>query len=223
MGIAENIDALLVRYDIPQSTLARIAGVEPATVSRWRHGVIPREEPIRKIVDYFPGLTRDDIVSDSAGLAAKEHSAAISAILPEGAFMPAPSPKATAPLYGDVHAGVPTDEDVTYAVMELPAEVAERHPEAYFLRVDGDCMDKVYPEGCMVLVDPTLGYANGRIMCLEVEGIGNIMRRVYRSARTLLLAPESTNPEHEDIVLSADEAVVRTLGRVVWFQSAGEL
>jgi SOS-response transcriptional repressor LexA len=75
----------------------------------------------------------------------------------------------------------------------------------------------------MVLVDPTLGCDNGRIMCLEVEGVGNIMRRVYRSARTLLLVPESTNPEHEDIVLSADDAVVRSLGRVVWFQAASEL
>lgn len=34
MGLPENIDALLVNYDITPSTLAKIAGVSTATVSR---------------------------------------------------------------------------------------------------------------------------------------------------------------------------------------------
>lgn len=38
MGLPENIDALLVKYDITPSTLAKIAGVSTATVSRWRTG-----------------------------------------------------------------------------------------------------------------------------------------------------------------------------------------
>lgn len=72
MGIPENIDALLVKYDIKPDTLARIAEVSPASVSRWRHGGSIRDANLRKIVDYF-GLSTDDILSDSAGLAAKEH------------------------------------------------------------------------------------------------------------------------------------------------------
>jgi repressor LexA len=226
MSVAENIKKLRMIFDVTQRELAEVAGVTENAVSKWENGYAePRMGAIEKMAACY-NLSKMHIIEDG-GMdlidPATKKPYPPSASLPDGAFMPAPSPKATAPLYGDVHAGVPTDEDVAYAVVELPAEVAERHPAAYFLRVDGDCMDKVYPEGCMVLVDPTLGCENGRIMCLEVEGVGNIMRRVYRSARTLLLVPESNNPEHEDIVLSADDAVVRSLGRVVWFQSAGEL
>lgn len=74
MGVAENIDALLVKFDITAEALARIADVQPPTVSCWRHGVIPREEPIKRIVEFFD-LSRDDIVSDRYGLAAKSMDA----------------------------------------------------------------------------------------------------------------------------------------------------
>ena len=35
MGIPENIDALLVKYDINQDHLARIADVTPGAVTGW--------------------------------------------------------------------------------------------------------------------------------------------------------------------------------------------
>lgn len=38
MGLAENIDTLLVKYDITQESLASIADVSPSSVTRWRHG-----------------------------------------------------------------------------------------------------------------------------------------------------------------------------------------
>lgn len=70
MGVPENIDALLERFDITQETLARIAGVSPSSVSNWRRNQMPRMGAVDKICEYF-GLTRDDIMSNSLGLAAK--------------------------------------------------------------------------------------------------------------------------------------------------------
>ena len=72
MGLPENIDALLVKHDMTQDALARIADVSPSSVTRWRHGAQIRNEPLDKICKYF-GLERDDLLSDSAGFAAKEH------------------------------------------------------------------------------------------------------------------------------------------------------
>ena len=50
MGIPENIDALLVKFDITQEALARIAGVAPSSVNGWRNGAGRPQERNRKNV-----------------------------------------------------------------------------------------------------------------------------------------------------------------------------
>lgn len=72
MGLPENIDALLVKFDITQEQLARVADVNKSSVTRWRHGNQIRKSTLRKICDYFE-LTEDDLLSTENGLAAKEH------------------------------------------------------------------------------------------------------------------------------------------------------
>ena len=72
MGLPENIDALLVKFDITQDALARVAGVNPSSVTRWRRGSKMRQSQIDRICEYFD-LTEDDLLSTDAGLAAKEH------------------------------------------------------------------------------------------------------------------------------------------------------
>ena len=72
MGLPENIDALLVKFEITPEQLARVADVNPSSVSRWRKGADMRKAQRERICDYF-GLTEDDLLSTASGLAAKEH------------------------------------------------------------------------------------------------------------------------------------------------------
>lgn len=72
MGLPENIDALLVKFDINGDQLARVAGVDKSSVSRWRQGTQIRSSTLKKICDYFD-LTEDDLLSTENGLAAQEH------------------------------------------------------------------------------------------------------------------------------------------------------
>lgn len=73
MGLPENINTLLVKFDIKQKDLAKVAGVSPSNVTRWiNQGAQMRKEPLQRICDYF-GLTEDDLLSTESGLAAKEH------------------------------------------------------------------------------------------------------------------------------------------------------
>lgn len=72
MGLPENIDAMLVKFDITQEQLARVAGVHPSSVARWRRGSQMRKSALERICEYF-GLEEDDLVSTENGLAAKEH------------------------------------------------------------------------------------------------------------------------------------------------------
>ncbi|MEG0759423.1 MAG: XRE family transcriptional regulator [Gordonibacter sp.] len=221
MGVAENIDALLVKFDITADSLARIAEVQPPTVSRWRRGVMPREEPIKKIADFF-NLKRDDIVSDSYGLAAKEHGTIPT--LPPNAIIPTVVEDAYLPLRGRVHAGNAQEPDSIEGEVIVSKTLANRHPKGYFLEVEGDCMDKVYPEGCHVLIDPDKEPQNGSVAVVSIDSADYVMRRLLRTSSTMVLSPESFNDEHEDVIITADSGhTVELIGTVVWFQPSEEM
>lgn len=221
MGVPENIDALLVKFDINQDGLARIANVAPSAVSRWRKGAMPRMSAIKNICDEL-GLTEDDILSDVAGLAAKEHNRIMG--LPEKAITPAEPRKAYLPLLGKVHAGDAQEPQVLDERISLPYEVWERHRDGYFLQVEGQCMSRVYPEGSYILIDPARRPANGSIAVVSIDGADYVMRRLYRGANVLVLSPDSFDDGYTDIVVDDPAAhTVEFVGTVVWFQPSAEL
>ena len=214
MGIPENIDALLVKYDIKPETLARIGGVSTATISRWRHGGGIRDANLQPILEHF-GLDRDDILSETAGLAAKEHGRFVM----EHGIVPKPS-LATAPLLGWVHAGTPEEERVLDSEVELPSHVLSGHPNGFFLRVEGDCMNRRYPEGSHVFVDPNTTPWNGCAVAAELPGYEGVLRAYYKGNSSLMLCADSFG-EYEDIILTSDEPI-RLIGVVVWYQAEKE-
>lgn len=223
MGLPENIDALLVKHDLTQEALARIAGVTPGSVTGWRKGARPRHDAIRNICEYF-SISEDDLLSEKYGLAAKEHGRFNESALPPGAIPVYSSGEATVPLLtlGRVHAGALMDEEEAESRVEVPASVCKRHPRAFALVVEGNCMDRVIPEGAHVLVDPDREPQNGSIAVVETEAYQAVMRRWYRGSSTLMLAADS-NEEQEDMVFGMDDGPVRVVGTVVWWQAPEEM
>lgn len=218
MGIPENIDALLVKFDITQEALARIAGVAPSSVNGWRNGAVPRKNAIERMCQALE-ITRDDIMSDEFGLAAKEHGC-----VPSGAKLPTEPRPAYAPLLGRVHAGDACEPDVIDDRIPIPYEVRVAHPHGYFLEVEGDCMSRVYPEGCHIYIDPAQQPRNGSVAVVSIDGADYVMRRLYNTGRTIVLSPDSWSDRYEDIVITAeDERTVEYVGTVVWFQPAEEM
>lgn len=213
MAIADNIKRLRLKRDWTQEHLADLVGVTRSTVTQWETGWSqPRMGAVEKLAAAF-GVSVADMVDDGQ----RE--------LPRGAILPRKSKAAYAPLLGRVHAGDPQDPDVVDGPMvELPESIAEAHPRAYFLEVEGDCMDRVYPEGCLILVDPDREPQNGSIAAVSIDGAGYVMRRLLRTSNTMVLAPESFNPEHEDIVVTAASGkTVELAGTVVWYQPSREM
>lgn len=116
------------------------------------------------------------------------------------------------------------EPDVLQDAVPVPYEIIKRHPQGYFLQVEGDCMDNVYPEGCYILIDPEQRPSNGSIVVVSIDGADYVMRRLYLGANTLILSPDSHNAEHEDMVFAATtEHTVEFHGTVVWFQSSKEM
>ena len=220
MGIPKNIDALLVKFDLKPESLARIAGVSTATVSRWRTGQTDniRKANLERICERLE-LSPDDILSSSVGLAAKEHGR-----VPSCAKLPSEPRPAYAPLLGRVHAGDACEPDVIDDRIPIPYEVRSAHPDGYFLEVEGNCMSRVYPEGCHIYIDPRQQPRNGSVAVVSIDGADYVMRRLYNTGRTIVLSPDSWDDSYEDIVITGeDERTVEYVGTVVWFQPAEEM
>ena len=216
MGIKENIVELRKREKLTQEEFAKIAGVSRGAVAQWESGFSePRMGPIQKLADHF-GISKSDIIEDG-GMFGKF-------TMVNGAIKPTTAKPAYAPLLGRLHAGKAQEPDVLQDAVPVPYEIIKCHPQGYFLQVEGDCMDKVYPEGCYILIDPEQRPSNGSIAVVSIDGADYVMRRLYRGANTLILSPDSHNAEHEDMVFAAStEHTVEFHGTVVWFQSSKEL
>lgn len=213
MTISMNIKNLRLNAGMTQAQLAEKVGVTRATVTQWETGWSqPRMGTVEKIADVFQ-CSLSDIVDEANKPSLK------------GAIAPNQSPKlAYAPLLGRVHAGDAQEPDIKDGQIPIPAEVLNGHPSGYFLEVEGNCMSKVYPEGCLIFIDPEKEPVNGSVAVVSLDGSDFVMRRLYRGATTMVLSPDSWEEGHEDIVVTKDDGhVVELAGTVVWFQSREEM
>ena len=219
MAIRENIIKLRDKYQITQEQLADIAGVSRGAVSQWEGGFSePRMGAIQKMADYFK-ITKSNLIEDN-GMDEVVYS------LVPGSKRAISTGKAYAPLkvIGKVHAGIFEDEEQTDRDVCIPADVANNHPGCFVLTVEGNCMNKVIPEGSHVLIDPRKQPSNGSIVVVETEDYQAIIRRWYKGSQTLMLTTDSYE-EYEDIVFSEENisVAVKLLGVVVWYQAAEEM
>ena len=212
--ISKTIRSLRTKAHLTQEELAERLDVNRSTIAQWESGyTTPRVKMMERIAEVF-GISAASLLGDDLpnGLVV-------------GALAPNPSPRrAYAPLLGRVHAGDAVEPDVLDGHIPVPAEVLESHPDSYFLEVQGQCMSRVYPEGCHILIDPHAEPVNGSIAVVSIDGSDYVMRRLYRGASTLVLSPDSWEDGFEDIIVTDDsDHMVEFHGVVVWFQASEEM
>jgi repressor LexA len=210
MSTGANIRRLREQRGLTQEQLGKMVDVSRSTITQWERGwTTPRMGNVQLLAGAL-GVSTADIIADE--------------LPPSNAIKPATAKPAYAPLLGRVHAGKAQEPDVLQDAIPVPYEIIKRHPQGYFLQVEGDCMDNVYPEGCFILIDPEQRPSNGSIAVVSIDGADYVMRRLYRGANTLILSPDSHNAEYEDMVFgAATEHTVEFHGTVVWFQASKEM
>ena len=211
MSVGTNIRKLRDRAGMTQEELAERLGVARSTVTQWENGWSnPRMGMVQKLAGVFH-VTSSDIVSDEP----------VSSPLPANAI-PVRGTSSTVPVsvLGHIHAGDRTDEYESDYDAEFPEGVVSRHPGCFALKVEGDCMNRRYPSGCHVLVDPDMEPSNGRAVVAEFEDGRSVLRCYYRGQSSLMLCADSFS-SYEDIILTGDDPV-RLIGVVVWFQAERE-
>lgn len=212
MSIGKNIKRLRSKYGLTQEELGAIADVSSMAVSQWENDrAVPRMGAVQAIADHFK-ISKSEIIDDEKDnhkLRANVQGMAMGSV----------------PLLGSVHAGKPQDPD-TYdgETVKIPQFLIDSDPDCYALEAEGDCMNKVYPEGCTIAVSPNKEPMNGSVAVVSIDGREAVMRRMYRTPNTLVLSPDSFNPDHDDIVVTSEtEHTIEFLGKVVWFQAREEM
>lgn len=215
-SFSKNLKALRQSKDVTQQELADAIGVTQTSVNGWeRRGIKPRPVITKRLCEFF-GISEDELLSEASGFYRKFHG--LEGVSSEH-VIPAMPQRATAPLHGMVHAGNVMELEMTDQSIPIPYEIWEAHPRAFFLRVEGTCMNKVIPEGCHVLIDPEIEPQADSIVVANFND-EYVMRRVHFGSQVILLYPESYD-QWEDIVVF--DGKVDFIGVVVWWQSSEEL
>ena len=125
------------------------------------------------------------------------------------------------PMFGRIAAGTPIEMLEADGTHPVPRGVIDRYPDAFLLRVDGNSMNRILPNGSFALVDPCDEVtADNKPYAVCVNGYSATIKRVRKLANGFELAPDSTDPTYKPVVYDYGEEGTETItviGRVVWY------
>lgn len=208
--IGDNINAFRTDRGLTQERLAEITGVSQTAISAWECGdSTPRRSNIDRLLQAFPELSLDDIYSEEMGYARTVlHRPTIE---PRGVEVP---------LYGSVAAGQALEMLPVLDSVMVDTNIHKRYPKAFFLRVDGESMNRAIPNGCYVLVNPEKEAIDGKTYAVCIGSSAATLKQVHLLNNGIELRPHSTDPTFKPQVFDYDNAndeTVTIIGRAVWF------
>lgn len=211
MPIFANLEVVMARHNITQEALAKIAGVTPPTVTKWKQGTQPRVEALQGVARHF-GLSLDDLTSERHGLAAQQGRRIT------------PVPSATyAPVLGRVAAGAEREAigqpDEEYWV---DPDLLEEYPDCFYLLVSGDSMDRLVHDGSYALIaplkEPEHELFDDDVAAVIINGDDATLKRVKYTPEGVFLKPDSTNGQHRMRFIAADDPgapYFKVLGKLI--------
>lgn len=125
------------------------------------------------------------------------------------------------PLYGSIAAGTPIEMMEVENTHPVPTKVHEMHPEAFLLKVEGESMNHILPNGCYALIDPCSDVEkDGKPYAVCVNGYDATIKRVKKLANGFQLVPDSTDPTYAVQTFNYNDPETETItiiGRVVYY------
>lgn len=160
------------RYDI-----AKITKVPYSTVSSWCNALYyPRIDKIEMLANYF-NILKSDLVDDKGKNFFDAHI-----------YM--------CPVYGKISAGQPNWAEECIEG-RLPIDINLMNiinpEECYFLRVDGESMNKEIKNGAYALIRKTDFVENGEIAVVLVNGYDATLKKFSKQGDLIILEPMSND------------------------------
>lgn len=125
------------------------------------------------------------------------------------------------PVYGAIAAGTPIEMIETEGTFPIPAAKHEQYPDAFLLRVDGESMNRILPNGCYALVDPCEEVdRDNQPYAVCVNGFDATIKRVHKLNNGFELVPDSTDPTFKPVIYDygvEGTETITPIGRVVYY------
>ncbi len=123
-------------------------------------------------------------------------------------------------LYGSIAAGRPLAMIPVENTLPLPKELHKKYPQGFLLRVEGESMNKVLPNGSYALIDPEQKTpVNNAAYAFCVNQEDATIKRIKKLAHGYELLPDSNDPTLKPTVFDfndTDPQEIIIIGRVVW-------
>lgn len=214
--IGKNLRYLRLKKGLSQDYIAKYLGKKSfTTVQKWESGV---SEPSLKdsyaLADLFK-VSIDDLVSMDIESCKNESEITYSVFsypyVPEGVaagFLQNIESLATLP---------------TIDIPDILLSTYARSRDIIIMRVNGDSMNKVIPDGSIIIVKTGIEESmihNNDIVVANVEGAdtGYTIKHIFKddTNNRIILRPDSTNPIYTDIIISSTESQrLYIVGKVV--------
>ena len=208
-AFARNIKALREDSGLTQVELGNKLETESMTISRWERSEIVRPHPktVEQLCEYF-GVSSGDLLSEN-GYYAKTRG--VSTIAPRPAT-------GSLPIVGAAHAGDPSPAyELDGGTLDCPEEYCREGN--FFIRINGDSMDRQLVDGTYALIDVHAQVKSGDIALVKVNGDDATVKRVKLLDGIAVLEPDSSNPSHRRRMIDSSDPEspeVRILGKVVY-------
>lgn len=216
MTIGENIKRIREANNLTQEEFGKIADVSSMAVSQWENDrAVPRMGAVQAISDYF-GIPKGEIIDDEQSVSFVRFPG----VMPVSYAVVG---SVEVPVLGKVHAGEPLDHDEVEDTTRIPDFVYAKDPDVFMIHSEGDCVNKLFGENDDFAVSPNTKPKNGSVVVAKLMRADEeeyIIRQYFRTAQTLILSPCSYNPEHKDIIITADSDMSAEIsGVIIWNQA----
>lgn len=125
------------------------------------------------------------------------------------------------PLYGAIAAGTPLEMIEIDGTHPVPRKIVDRYPEAFLLKVIGESMNRILPNGCYALIDPCKEADRpNQPYAVCVNGHDATIKRVKPLNNGFELTPDSTDPTFKPAVYDygiEGTETITLIGRVVYY------
>lgn len=189
-----------------QAQVSEALSIPIATLRRWEQGRNePNIEMIIKLADFY-GCATDDLLGFELSKAMRVSSFGL-------------------PLVGRIAAGTPIEAiQESGQTHETPEYLYRKHPHGFWLTINGNSMNRLFPDGALVLIDPELEVRNGDIAAIIVNGFEATVKRFYHdpARHTITLHPESYDPDYKPETITTtrpNSPEIRLLGKVVSYSA----
>ena len=122
------------------------------------------------------------------------------------------------PLYGSIPAGIPNwCEQCLEGYLPIDPNLMNiaNPEECFFLRINGESMNKIVANGSFALIRKQDNVENGDVAAILVDGFDATLKRFTQNDNIVVLTPVSTDDSFKPIIIDITKTNIKILGKYI--------